>query len=223
MFTDGFESCIFGTDTFVLFSSNKNIEGTFANVMPNERLNTSDGFGSFKVNYGPSSSFGPATIVLSNFISHSTSSPELGQFAAWTSSMGLPSDMAGTADDPVKDDLANELEYALGLNPNQVNPGQWDSLPIIIQNSETDPRAELHFRIVHPQPPDLMLEVEATSDPSGAWHRIAWKTGPGVWCGAQAVLGSPDSGQIPVIITDTQPISSAPQRFLRLRVAITQP
>jgi T5SS/PEP-CTERM-associated repeat protein len=43
------------------------IVGSFANVANGQRLSTSDGLGSFIVNYGPESPFNPAHVVLSGF------------------------------------------------------------------------------------------------------------------------------------------------------------
>ena len=50
--------------SFTIVTSNANLgSGQFNNVAPGARLNTNDGFGSFRVDYGPSSN----SIVLSNF------------------------------------------------------------------------------------------------------------------------------------------------------------
>ena len=217
-FANGFESCAHGANTFALFTSNQHIEGSFANVPPGGRLATSDGHGSFKVNYGPGSVFGPMTIVLSDYGTLVTS-----QFAAWITSMGVPPEEAGATDDPDKDGLANAIEYAFGLHPMQVQPQSALSAPGTMPNSAANPSLEFHFLMVNPQPSDLNLEIEASSDLLGPWQRIASKSGSGNWCGAATVLGAPVLGQIPVITTDVQPIAAASHRFLRLRVTIARP
>ena len=52
----------------------ENLAGFFDNVATNQRLDTSDGSGSFKVHYGVGSAFDPNQIVLSDF------EPGAGQF-----------------------------------------------------------------------------------------------------------------------------------------------
>ena len=52
--------------TLTIFDA-RSISGAFANIANGQRLPTTDGLGSFLVNYGPGSSFDPTRIVLSNF------------------------------------------------------------------------------------------------------------------------------------------------------------
>ena len=217
-FANGLETRAFGTDPFVVFTSNQNLQGAFANVLPNARLATSDGHGSFRVNYGPSSPFGPNTVVLNDFAKSG-----VGQFAIWLITMGVPPGQAGAADDPDHDGLANAIEYALGLHAMLVQPQSELSAPSVTQSAAANPALEFHFRMVDSQPGDLNMEVEASSDLAGPWQRIAWKSGANPWSGAVAVLGAPVAGQIPVTLTDLQPIAAAPTRFLRLRVTIVLP
>ncbi len=54
-------------DTFVVVKSQAPISGSFTNAANGQRLATSDGSGSFKVNYGPTSAFDPTAVVLSEF------------------------------------------------------------------------------------------------------------------------------------------------------------
>ncbi|MBL9116015.1 MAG: hypothetical protein JNJ83_13495, partial [Verrucomicrobiaceae bacterium] len=56
------------TDTFVVVDSHATITGVFGNVPNGGRINTTDGKGSFKVNYGSASSFSDKTqVILSEF------------------------------------------------------------------------------------------------------------------------------------------------------------
>ena len=64
-FANGFQNSVTGANTFTILSSNQNLLGAFANVANGARLTTADGFGSFQVNYGAGSAFGPQDVVLS--------------------------------------------------------------------------------------------------------------------------------------------------------------
>ncbi len=62
-FANGFENSVSNTDNFaVLNSFSVGLGGRFTNVAPGDRLDTSDGFGSFQVDYDAT------RVVLSNFI-----------------------------------------------------------------------------------------------------------------------------------------------------------
>ena len=56
-------------DTFDVLAAATTLLGTFDNVASGERLTTTDGLGSFIVNYGASSPFSPNMVVLSDFFS----------------------------------------------------------------------------------------------------------------------------------------------------------
>jgi hypothetical protein len=59
------------TDTFTILQAGLqagSLSGAFTNVASGQRLITSDGVGSFRVHYGPSSPFNPNHVVLSNFL-----------------------------------------------------------------------------------------------------------------------------------------------------------
>jgi hypothetical protein len=62
----GFQGSIAAGNTFTVLTA-ANLSGVFANVANGQRLYTSDGFGSFTVNYGASSAFGVNSVVLANF------------------------------------------------------------------------------------------------------------------------------------------------------------
>jgi T5SS/PEP-CTERM-associated repeat protein len=56
------------SDTFFIGFSNVGISGAFDNVASGQRLTTSDGLGSFLVQYGPANTINPSAIVLSDFL-----------------------------------------------------------------------------------------------------------------------------------------------------------
>jgi T5SS/PEP-CTERM-associated repeat protein len=55
-------------NTFTILHADLDLFSAFANVANGQRLTTSDGLGSFLVNYGPGSAFDPDQIVLSAFL-----------------------------------------------------------------------------------------------------------------------------------------------------------
>jgi hypothetical protein len=57
-----------GAQTFTILNTVGGIGGAFSNVASGQRLTTSDGGGSFVVNYGTGSTFDPTSIVLSSFV-----------------------------------------------------------------------------------------------------------------------------------------------------------
>jgi hypothetical protein len=60
---DGFENSIQNTDTFDVLTSSQTLNGSFDNVASGARLITTDGFGSFRVNYS-----GQTKVTLSDFL-----------------------------------------------------------------------------------------------------------------------------------------------------------
>jgi hypothetical protein len=56
-----------GSDTFLLVKAQTSLTGSFSNVANGQRLNTTDGGGSFVVNYGANSAFDPTGVTLSAF------------------------------------------------------------------------------------------------------------------------------------------------------------
>ena len=68
-FASGFEVLVASGETFTLLTADNPITGTFADVANGGRLETADGLGSFIVNYGPGSPYGPNAVVLSNGVS----------------------------------------------------------------------------------------------------------------------------------------------------------
>ena len=63
----GFQNSITPSSTFTVLTAT-NLSGAFANVASGQRLFTSDGLGSFLVNYGATSTFGIGSVTLTNFI-----------------------------------------------------------------------------------------------------------------------------------------------------------
>ena len=98
------------SDTFTVFNVVQNLLGSFANVANGQRLTTSDGLGSFLVNYGAGSTFNPKQIVLSNFLAGNglpgdfdvdgdvdgrdflvwQRNPGVGNLADWQANYGVP-------------------------------------------------------------------------------------------------------------------------------------
>ncbi len=67
MFINGFQNLVQPTDTFSLVEA-FSLSGTFENIENGERLMTSDGFGSFVVNFGTGSAYNPNQVVISNYL-----------------------------------------------------------------------------------------------------------------------------------------------------------
>jgi hypothetical protein len=65
------------SDTILIFSAGFSIFNSFANVANGQRLTTTDGLGSFIVNYGAGSAFDPRQIVLSSFVPAARAAPDL--------------------------------------------------------------------------------------------------------------------------------------------------
>lgn len=66
-FLASFQDTIQAADTFFLIDADS-FSGSFANIANGERLTTTDGFGSFVVNYGSGSAFTPNSVVISDFM-----------------------------------------------------------------------------------------------------------------------------------------------------------
>ena len=67
-FASGFQNSITAADTFTILVSNQGLAGAFDNIASGARLATTDGFGSFVVNYGAGSPSGAQNVVLNNFL-----------------------------------------------------------------------------------------------------------------------------------------------------------
>jgi hypothetical protein len=67
-FVNGYQTTMPSTATFTIITAANGLTGAFANVANGARVFTSDGIGSFQVNYGAGSSFAANSVVLSNFV-----------------------------------------------------------------------------------------------------------------------------------------------------------
>jgi hypothetical protein len=99
-FVNGFGGTVTGNDTFTLLNSNAALAGTFANVASGGRLTTSDGSGSFVVNYNGN------TIAIGGF------APVPGTPAAPATAGPLPDSTSSL--EPVR---VAEISAALPANP----------------------------------------------------------------------------------------------------------
>lgn len=66
-FLNGFASSVAPTDQFTILQVEDFISGTFDNALSGDRIFTSDGLGSFRIDYGTASPFDPRHVVLSDF------------------------------------------------------------------------------------------------------------------------------------------------------------
>ena len=126
---------------------------------------------------------------------------------------GAPDGTGLSADDKDYDGdgLPNLLEYALNSPPNLASPG---SIPI---PGASDNRFRFSFTR-NLSAADLTYVIEATDDLAAlAWTPLATKAGSETWSVASgANVSDPGSGS--VTVTDAVDMSSAPRRFLKLRI-----
>ncbi len=118
-------------------------------------------------------------------------------------------DSAGDADDladPDGDGLPNLLEYALGADPQAPGSG-----PV------------LQVSGLGPQPSYLQITFHRVADPALAYAvEAASGLSPVAWDDIWTSTGT-DNTAGPVAVTDPEPLSAHPRRFLRLRVSIPAP
>ena len=125
------------------------------------------------------------------------------QLAEFTAEQLAQPGVGGELDDPDRDGICNLLECALGLNPNQASSvglpvgdisGEYLTLSF---NREKDAT-------------DITYRVEATGDLSSSWAEI--------WNSTSEPYGGGGNASELVTVQDTVPVSTAPRRFMRLKV-----
>jgi hypothetical protein len=111
--------------------------------------------------------------------------------------------VVGDLDDPDRDGIANLIEYALGLNPNQASGsglpvggihGGYLTLTFNRQKSATD----------------IAYQVEAVGNLNSSWVEI--------WNSSNEPYGGGSNPSQQVTVQDTVPVSNAPKRIMRLKV-----
>jgi hypothetical protein len=115
----------------------------------------------------------------------------------------VQSGVVGDLDDPDRDGIANLIEYALGLNPNQASGsglpvggihGGYLTLTFNRQKSATD----------------IAYQVEAVGNLNSSWVEI--------WNSSNVPYGGGSNPSQQVTVQDTVPVSESPKRFMRLKV-----
>ena len=131
-----------------------------------------------------------------------------------TNSSGTAADAA----DPDNDGLPNFTEYAFGLNPTNADLG-WRPQPLLIHTNTADWLACSFFRNTNAT--DLTFSVQAAGTlPAVTWSTLASWTSAAGWSGPALVWEAGiGQGRVGVTVRDTQPITAAPSRYLRLVVA----
>lgn len=123
---------------------------------------------------------------------------------AWRQTHFTTTEGAGDAADgadPDGDGLPNFLEYAVGTSP------RVPSAPATLAGLTG---GHLTLRYARVADPALVYTVEVASAPAGPWSTLVAAGNPST--GAANVVGT-------VTVTDPEPLSEHPRRFLRLRVA----
>jgi len=125
------------------------------------------------------------------------------------------------------DGLKNFFEYALATSPTNGAEGSSVAPQAILS---TDPlltgRICARFTLPEPARADVRYIVEA-ADLLGTWTPLATKVGTGSWIWnpggtSRVVLGTPAAGKVLVTVGDSQPMSAASKRFIRLRCVVNQ-
>lgn len=105
-----FDDTVLSSSTYTVLDGAVALTGAFSNVASGARVNTTDGKGSFRVDYG-SSAAQPDKVILSDYIAVNV--PQT--FAQWITAEGLtaPDDTPGA--DPNKDGISNLEAYYRGI------------------------------------------------------------------------------------------------------------
>ena len=165
---------------------------------------TPTGFGSFSPSISATNLAGSASATLALSIASSQT-----PYQAWKStqfSAGQLANPAISGDNatPANDGIPNLLKYSLGLTALQsYNPGAVGLPSVQIQNVSGTNYLTLTF---HGTATDVTYIVQATSNLSGGWTTI------------QTFPSTNNSAPGTVTVQDTQPITAAASRYMRLRV-----
>ena len=130
---------------------------------------------------------------------------------------GSPAAVGNTADDAsfAGDGIPNLVKYALGLDPTIATTAVPHAMPKTYADGT-------YLCFIFPRDPgktDLTYEVLAADAPDGQWTVIASSIGGAAATGPGLVGESPGAnGMLNVEVRDTVSMSSATQRFVRLRV-----
>ena len=143
---------------------------------------------------------------------------------------GLPQG-SGPAEDWDHDGLVNAMEYALGCDARSASgPDGRARLPQAALSSDPLLSGRLALRVDLPEPArgDVAYSVEVADGLSSPWETLATKTGAGPWTWVaggtpRIVTGPVADGRVPVWVGDSQPLSAAAHRFLRLRTVVQAP
>jgi hypothetical protein len=129
-------------------------------------------------------------------------------FELWKQENFTPQQLAqsgvvGYLDDPDRDGVANLLEYALGMDPNQASSS---GLPV---GAVTGDYLSLSFnRQIYAD--DITYRVEAVENLNSSWVEI--------WNSFNVHYGGGSNPSQKVTVQDTVPVSDSPKRFMRLKV-----
>lgn len=125
----------------------------------------------------------------------------------------------GDLDTPLGDGIPNIIKYAMGLkaydsnwNPVTLSP---TDMPYVHQQT-VNGTSYLTCSFAHNKSAtDLVIKVEVTDDPKGTWTQLD----PFLAANQVSVTdNTPSVGVETIVVKDTQPITSATKRFMRVRV-----
>jgi len=105
-----FDDEVLHTSTYEILTSNLPLTGAFSNVASGARLNTADGKGSFRVDYGTGAA-APAKVMLSDYIA--VNAPQT--YAQWIAAQGVAAPDNDPLDDPNGDGIENLEAYFRGI------------------------------------------------------------------------------------------------------------
>lgn len=129
------------------------------------------------------------------------------------------------------DGVSNLMEYVFDTPPlsaaSSLAASPLPQAARVTDNPLLIDRISLQFSIPDPAPGDLTQIVEASPSLSGPWTQVASKTGNAswIWSGggtSRIVSSSSVNGRTSVTVGDSQPISNANGRFMRLKTTTAQ-